>query len=860
MSENIPTGANPVVLPPFSAWLASNIPAVYDNTMSYYEELTSLIHYLETVILPTLNEDSEAVTSLSNLYKELKSYVENYFKNLDVQEEINNKLDQMAETGALETIIVNYFKTFQIDYETFGAVGDGETDDYTAIKLAHEYANEHNLKVVGAPEKTYYVKDFTSPIPIKTDVDWNNCHFIIDDSDNPSTSALFEVQYDNAKLDLTNVISTLSKDQTKCNLVGYGNLICKFVNSNKKDFIRTGSGADSGSNRTEYTRIDDKGNILDGIYFPFEAITSIEAYKLDKHEITIKNATFTTVCNEISSNNYYNRGINVTRSNVTFKNITHLLDNETETMSPYNGIFYITFSSNVKLIDCYLSGHKTVTYDGNQIGSYDVNMSGCIDCTLQNVQQVNSITDDSLWSIHGSNYCKNLTFNNCKLSNIDAHRGIKNLYINDCVVGGKRIGFCGWGEVIINNTKVLSATFCRLRNDYGSWFDGDIIINNCTSASGNSNYSTYYILSIEDTDIEHDYGYEPFIPNLEVKNFTFEGSGSDSLIYLYKLPNETHNSSIDYSVSYDDNSVYPHVLKNHIKIDGVKAVPAYKHIYLFRYEIAKIYADKTGITFAKNNTNRMDVNQPNFYIDIKGVDFNPTLNLASYTVGDCDLWTSQIYNPTISDNTATHIPVIDISLESCNNLHVDTVGRPMTLNLKNCTIQYLQRATGYSNRTLVNCDKCIFIIEHGEGDDRGFIYARNNTYNITNSTFKIIGDTTSLLASELCLHAYKTKNASITFTNNIENCSIVTTINLVSYFETPVKYYGLSIKECLNNKYGTLIFRQAGSDSNKPNPTDGVIATELGNNTLPTGSTYFVSSSPYKLYKFNGSAWVDVLA
>ena len=105
MTQNIPTGANPVVLPPFSAWLASNIPAVYDNTMNYYDELTSLIKYLESVVLPAVNENSQSVTELARLYKELKEFVDHYFDNLDVQEEINNKLDKMVEDGTFATLL-----------------------------------------------------------------------------------------------------------------------------------------------------------------------------------------------------------------------------------------------------------------------------------------------------------------------------------------------------------------------------------------------------------------------------------------------------------------------------------------------------------------------------------------------------------------------------------------------------------------------------------------------------------------------------------------------------------------------------------------------------------------------------------
>ena len=105
MTQNIPTGANPVVLPPFRAWLASNIPAVYDNTMSYYDELTSLIKYLESVVLPAVNKNSQSVTELAQLYKELKEFVDHYFDNLDVQEEINNKLDNMVQDGTFATLL-----------------------------------------------------------------------------------------------------------------------------------------------------------------------------------------------------------------------------------------------------------------------------------------------------------------------------------------------------------------------------------------------------------------------------------------------------------------------------------------------------------------------------------------------------------------------------------------------------------------------------------------------------------------------------------------------------------------------------------------------------------------------------------
>lgn len=104
---HLPKGQG-VFLPPFKAWLASNIPAVYDNTMTYYEELCALIKYLQDVVIPALNHNAEAVTTIATAVEQLQKYVEDYFKNLDVQEEINNKLDQMTEDGTLQEIIGAY--------------------------------------------------------------------------------------------------------------------------------------------------------------------------------------------------------------------------------------------------------------------------------------------------------------------------------------------------------------------------------------------------------------------------------------------------------------------------------------------------------------------------------------------------------------------------------------------------------------------------------------------------------------------------------------------------------------------------------------------------------------------------------
>lgn len=84
------------------------IPTSYRVSMSYEEQLLWLCDYLENTVIPTVNNNGNAVTELQNLFVELKNYVDNYFDNLDVQEEINQKLDDMVENGTLLTILSNY--------------------------------------------------------------------------------------------------------------------------------------------------------------------------------------------------------------------------------------------------------------------------------------------------------------------------------------------------------------------------------------------------------------------------------------------------------------------------------------------------------------------------------------------------------------------------------------------------------------------------------------------------------------------------------------------------------------------------------------------------------------------------------
>ena len=106
---------------PFITFCQHVIPLAYDESMSYYETLCALRDYLLNTVIPAVNNNADAVTELQNKYnefteninntvKKLEDYIDNYFKNLDVQTEINNKLDEMAKDGQLQDIIAQYLE------------------------------------------------------------------------------------------------------------------------------------------------------------------------------------------------------------------------------------------------------------------------------------------------------------------------------------------------------------------------------------------------------------------------------------------------------------------------------------------------------------------------------------------------------------------------------------------------------------------------------------------------------------------------------------------------------------------------------------------------------------------------------
>lgn len=105
MSVNYtPNFSTPTPIRGFKMWCQKVLPLVYDDSLSYYEVLCKVTAYLNDVI-EHVNMANDNIESLREAYNKLQEYVNNYFDNLDVQDEINKKLDIMANDGTLDRII-----------------------------------------------------------------------------------------------------------------------------------------------------------------------------------------------------------------------------------------------------------------------------------------------------------------------------------------------------------------------------------------------------------------------------------------------------------------------------------------------------------------------------------------------------------------------------------------------------------------------------------------------------------------------------------------------------------------------------------------------------------------------------------
>jgi len=374
-----------------------------------------------------------------------------------------------------------------VTYEDFGAKGDGKTDDIAAIAKAHAYANLHELTVKANDNATYYIGGQDNTVVIQTDTDFGDAKFIINDTDVKNHRAsIFKVLSKSQPIKPKG-IKFLKKNQRNIDAPLPQDCVVCVTNANIKHYIRRGLNQNKGDSQKDLFIVRKNGEIDENtpILWDFEQITDIIAYPIDTTPLTIRGGHFTTIANTAESKyTYYARGIAINRSNVLIQGLTHRITNEGNHGAPYNGFILISNCTNTTVRDTTLNGHKTYQTIGSvgkpvSMGSYDISVGNALNISFLNCNQFDDIKAPTHWGIMGSNYCKNLLYEQCKLSRFDAHQGVYNATIRNSILGRSGINAIGSGKLIIENTTVYGNSFINLRSDYGSTWHGEVLIKNC---------------------------------------------------------------------------------------------------------------------------------------------------------------------------------------------------------------------------------------------------------------------------------------------------------------------------------------------------------------------------------------------
>jgi hypothetical protein len=443
-----------------------------------------------------------------------------------------------------------------VTYEDFGAVGDGVNDDLPAICAAHEYANTHGLPVRTRADATYHLGGQALTAVITTDTDWNTSRFIIDDGAVMGTTEvedhkapLFEVR---SRLEPeTLAINHLVRDQQQLDVRPEHDCHVFVEDDTKRLYIRRGLNQNEGVPQHDCFILHRDGSIEGDIDWDYETITRIEVRPIDDEPLHLRGGVFTTFANRTKQErgyNYWARNIVITRSNTVVEGLTHYVVGETAVGHPYRGFLSAEQCANITFRDCFVTGHKIYQTIGSagrpvSMGSYDLHANNVVNFHLINCR-MNNICDRTRWGVIASNFCKNILLEDCTLSRMDTHMGVSGTYtIRRCTLGHMGLNAIGRGLLTVEDSVLYGRSLVNFRRDYGSTWEGDVVIRNCRWIPACGETWWPHVISVQN-DGMHDFGYPCSMP----REVTIDGLFVDDSnhpedyqgMYLFSDPDDAH--------------------------------------------------------------------------------------------------------------------------------------------------------------------------------------------------------------------------------------------------------------------------------------------------------------------------------
>ncbi|MBO4407104.1 MAG: hypothetical protein J5849_05320 [Clostridia bacterium] len=408
-----------------------------------------------------------------------------------------------------------------LHYEDFGAAGDGFRNDLAAIVRCHEEANRLRIPVRAKDGAVYYLGGGAGTARIMTDVDFGTARFIIDDREPEDLTAdVFEVVPETEPY--SPAIASLMRGDERVDFPHEGRVYLRVWSDEKKIFIRKGLNRNGGVDPSDCLLVDGDGRILTKIDWDHPHVVKTLAKSAEDPPITVRGGVFETIANRHESvYRYHSRGIRITRSNVTVRDLTHLVRGEGDHGAPYGGFLSIDEAADVTVRNVLLTPHFTYWTESQipgekvPMGSYEINCTATIASRFYDVHQTIDIMDSRYWGLMGSNYCKEMLFEDCVMSRFDAHMGVTDATIRRSVLGHMCLNLIGHGDFLVEDTDAFGAAVINLRGDYGSSFEGTVTIRRVIWRPKGTALS---VIAADNTG-DHDFGYPCFMP----ERVTIEG-------------------------------------------------------------------------------------------------------------------------------------------------------------------------------------------------------------------------------------------------------------------------------------------------------------------------------------------------
>jgi len=425
-------------------------------------------------------------------------------------------------------------------YSDFGAVGDGAADDSQAIVDAHDHANRNNMPVRADSGKKFLFRANRTAV-IQTDTDWQDAEIIIDNSNVGAGHTTFVFNVTSSLTPTTlgvggNAVTSLYAGQTSLGRTfDYDSFIHLIDNSTPRFIRRTSFAANStaawntnlGVAQADVIIVDKDGNVDPStpILWDFNDISMSHVRPIDPVPLTLRGGIFTTISNEAGGLNgeagrlnlYYNRGIGIERSNTVVYGVTHYVSNNdvANLNSPYNGFIVARDCAKVTVMNSRLTARRNTVH-----GTYDISAIRVANFYVIDTVQTNYISSPNYWGIFASNFCKNIVFDGVEFSRFDAHMGVHNTTIINSSLGRMGLQIIGTGLLHIENTTIINNNFINLRQDYGSTWNGDILIRNSEFRPTGANAT----LIMGRNDGDWDFGYICYMPrNIVIDGLSITG-------------------------------------------------------------------------------------------------------------------------------------------------------------------------------------------------------------------------------------------------------------------------------------------------------------------------------------------------